>query len=85
MTRREIKFALHVEQVLNQINEPEYRQLIIESLALLGHCKKLLKIDDMQVCIVFFCNFLNQNLDRGSCIGMSDVMVIDIKNVFHSA
>lgn len=36
MTRREIKFALEVEQVLNQIAEPEYREMVsgeeIESL-----------------------------------------------------
>lgn len=28
MTRREIKFALEVEEVLNQIPEPEYRELV---------------------------------------------------------
>lgn len=36
MTRREIKFALQVEQLLNQIAEPEYREIIIEALTLLG-------------------------------------------------
>lgn len=30
MTRRETKFALQVETVLNQIAEPEYRELIVE-------------------------------------------------------
>uniref|UniRef100_A0A183U3U9 Phosphorylase b kinase regulatory subunit n=1 Tax=Toxocara canis TaxID=6265 RepID=A0A183U3U9_TOXCA len=45
MTRREIKFALQVEQVLNQISEPEYREMIIETLALLGKMDILLKTD----------------------------------------
>lgn len=36
MTRREIKFALQVEQLLNLIAEPEYREIIIEALTLLG-------------------------------------------------
>jgi len=30
MTRREIKFALQVESILNLIPEPEYRELIVE-------------------------------------------------------
>ena len=30
MTRREIKFALQVECVLNQVPEPEYRELLVE-------------------------------------------------------
>jgi len=30
MTRHEIKFALHVERVLNAIPEPEYRELCVE-------------------------------------------------------
>lgn len=42
MTRREIKFALQVEQVLNQISEPEYREAMIEALSLMGHLEKLL-------------------------------------------
>ena len=32
MTKREIKFALMVEAVLNRIPEPEYRQLLVEAL-----------------------------------------------------
>lgn len=45
MTRREMKFALQVEQVLNQIAEPEYREMIVEALALLGKMDILLKTD----------------------------------------
>ena len=32
MTPGELKFALQVEQVLNSIPQPEYRQLIVEAL-----------------------------------------------------
>ncbi|KAE9554474.1 hypothetical protein FO519_002285 [Halicephalobus sp. NKZ332] len=42
MTRREIKFALEVEQVLNQISEPEYREMIVEVLTLMSHLEHLL-------------------------------------------
>lgn len=35
MTRGEIKFALHVESVLNRIPEPEFRQLMVEALMIL--------------------------------------------------
>lgn len=42
MTRKEIKFALQVEQVLNQIAEPEYRELIVEVLTLMGKLKTLI-------------------------------------------
>uniref|UniRef100_A0A7E4W9G5 Phosphorylase b kinase regulatory subunit n=1 Tax=Panagrellus redivivus TaxID=6233 RepID=A0A7E4W9G5_PANRE len=42
MTRREIKFALEVEQVLNNISEPEYRELIVEVLTLMGHLEHLI-------------------------------------------
>ncbi|KAL3118009.1 hypothetical protein niasHT_005252 [Heterodera trifolii] len=45
MTRNEIKFALQVEQVLNQIAEPEYRELIVEVLTLLGKLRLLLMAD----------------------------------------
>ncbi|GMT18642.1 hypothetical protein PFISCL1PPCAC_9939 [Pristionchus fissidentatus] len=41
MTRREIKFALEVEEVLNQIPEPEYRELVIETIYLVGRLEKL--------------------------------------------
>ena len=41
MTRREIKFALQVEQLLNKISEPEFREIIIEALTLLGHLNHL--------------------------------------------
>lgn len=42
MTRREIKFALEVEQVLNQIPEPEYREMIVEAVTLMSHLEELL-------------------------------------------
>lgn len=42
MTRREIKFALSVEQVLNQIPEPEYREMIIEVLTLMRRLEKII-------------------------------------------
>uniref|UniRef100_A0AC34R2J9 Phosphorylase b kinase regulatory subunit n=1 Tax=Panagrolaimus sp. JU765 TaxID=591449 RepID=A0AC34R2J9_9BILA len=42
MTRREIKFALEVEQVLNQISEPEFREVIVEVLTLMSHLEHLL-------------------------------------------
>ena len=32
MTPGEIKFALNVEQVLNSVPQPEYRQLMVEAL-----------------------------------------------------
>lgn len=42
MTQREIKFSLAVEQVLNQIAEPEYREMIVEVLTLMRHLEKLI-------------------------------------------
>lgn len=35
MTPGEIKFALNVEQVLNSVPQPEYRQLMVEALMVL--------------------------------------------------
>ena len=35
MTPEEIKFALNVEQVLNSVPQPEYRQLLVEALMVL--------------------------------------------------
>jgi phosphorylase kinase alpha/beta subunit len=35
MTSGEIKFAIHVEQVLNSVPQPEYRQLMVEALMVL--------------------------------------------------
>lgn len=35
MTSGEIKFALNVEQVLNSVPQPEYRQLLVEALMVL--------------------------------------------------
>lgn len=35
MTPEEIKFALNVEQVLNSVPQPEYRQLMVEALMIL--------------------------------------------------
>lgn len=42
MTRKEIKFSLEVEQVLNRISEPEYREVVIEALTFIGHLSKLI-------------------------------------------
>ncbi|CAI4231506.1 unnamed protein product [Auanema sp. JU1783] len=42
MTRKEIKFALQVEETLNKIAEPEYRELVVETIWLLGHLDKLI-------------------------------------------
>ncbi|XP_077447542.1 phosphorylase b kinase regulatory subunit alpha, liver isoform isoform X2 [Stigmatopora argus] len=36
MTAREIKFAVQVESVLNHVPQPEYRQLLVETLTILG-------------------------------------------------
>uniref|UniRef100_A0A158Q7D1 Phosphorylase b kinase regulatory subunit n=1 Tax=Elaeophora elaphi TaxID=1147741 RepID=A0A158Q7D1_9BILA len=49
MTRREIKFALQVEEVLNQIAEPEYREIMIEALSLLSRMNSLLKLDNPNI------------------------------------
>lgn len=35
MTKEELKFALLVEEALNRISEPEYRQLIVEACMLM--------------------------------------------------
>uniref|UniRef100_A0A914USQ7 Phosphorylase b kinase regulatory subunit n=1 Tax=Plectus sambesii TaxID=2011161 RepID=A0A914USQ7_9BILA len=43
MTRRETKFALQVEEVLNRIPEPEYREIIVEALSLMAKLDALLK------------------------------------------
>ncbi|KAK0418134.1 hypothetical protein QR680_013390 [Steinernema hermaphroditum] len=50
MTRREIKFALQVEQVLNQVAEPEYREMIVEALTLIGQLEKILKCPPVVRC-----------------------------------
>lgn len=42
MTRHEIKFSLQVEELLNRISEPEFREIIIEALTLLGHLNRLI-------------------------------------------
>ena len=36
MTEGEIKFAVQVESVLNHVPQPEYRQLLVEALMILG-------------------------------------------------
>ena len=36
MTEGEIKFAVHVESVLNHVPQPEYRQLLVETVMVLG-------------------------------------------------
>lgn len=35
MTPGEIKFAVHVERVLNRVPQPEYRQLLVEGILVL--------------------------------------------------
>lgn len=35
MTPCEIKFAVHVESVLNHVPQPEYRQLLVEAILVL--------------------------------------------------
>lgn len=35
MTEGEIKFAVHVETVLNRVPQPEYRQLLVETIMVL--------------------------------------------------
>lgn len=35
MTPGEIKFAVHVETVLNRVPQPEYRQLLVETILVL--------------------------------------------------
>jgi phosphorylase kinase alpha/beta subunit len=35
MTPHEIKFAVHVESVLNRVSQPEYRQLLVEAIMVL--------------------------------------------------
>lgn len=35
MTACEIKFAVHVESVLNRVSQPEYRQLLVEAIMVL--------------------------------------------------
>lgn len=35
MTEGEIKFAVHVESVLNHVPQPEYRQLLVEAIMVL--------------------------------------------------
>ena len=35
MTPGEIKFAVHVETVLNRVPQPEYRQLLVEAILVL--------------------------------------------------
>lgn len=36
MTAGEIKFAVQVESVLNHVPQPEYRQLLVETVMVLG-------------------------------------------------
>ena len=50
MTTGELKFALHVETVLNTIPQPEYRQLMVEAmmvLAVLVDHKVVKRIDEI--------------------------------------
>ncbi|CAI5445547.1 unnamed protein product [Caenorhabditis angaria] len=49
MTRKEIKFALEVEEALNRIAEPEYREVIVEALWLIGRIEKLVLLEEPNV------------------------------------
>ncbi|EYC02723.1 hypothetical protein Y032_0098g3092 [Ancylostoma ceylanicum] len=49
MTRREMKFALEVEQALNRIAEPEYREMVVEALWLLGRLDKLVQSEEPNI------------------------------------
>ncbi|CAL2037114.1 unnamed protein product [Caenorhabditis brenneri] len=49
MTRKEIKFALEVEEALNRIAEPEYRELVVETLWLLGRLEKLVLLEQPNI------------------------------------
>ncbi|CAJ0942792.1 unnamed protein product, partial [Mesorhabditis belari] len=49
MTRREIKFALEVEEILNQISEPEYREMVVETLWLLGRLDRVVRSDSPRI------------------------------------
>ncbi|PAV76551.1 hypothetical protein WR25_01197 [Diploscapter pachys] len=50
MTRKEIKFALEVEEALNRIAEPEYRELVVEVLWLLGRLDKVVCSNEPKIC-----------------------------------
>ncbi len=41
-----MKFPLQVEQVLNQVAEPEYREMLVEVLSLMSKLDILLKTDN---------------------------------------
>jgi hypothetical protein len=45
MTRREIKFALEVEKVLNQLSEPEYREVVVEVSVFSKHLFSFIKLN----------------------------------------
>lgn len=49
MTRKEIKFALESEEALNRIAEPEYRELVVETLWLLGRLEKLVLLEQPNI------------------------------------
>ncbi|KAE9419761.1 hypothetical protein Angca_005880 [Angiostrongylus cantonensis] len=51
MTRREMKFALEVEQVLNKIAEPEYREMArnLFTLWLLGRLDRIVQCDEPKI------------------------------------
>ncbi|KHJ86585.1 hypothetical protein OESDEN_13658 [Oesophagostomum dentatum] len=49
MTRREMKFALEVEQALNRIAEPEYREMVVEALWLLGRLDKVVQSEEPNI------------------------------------
>ncbi|XP_054829162.1 phosphorylase b kinase regulatory subunit alpha, liver isoform isoform X4 [Eublepharis macularius] len=66
MTACEIKFAVHVESVLNHVPQPEYRQLLVEAilvLTVLSEIEKALGATD---------SFLERDLATGICYFLYD-------------
>ena len=47
MTPGEIKFAVHVETVLNRVPQPEYRQLLVEAILVLTMLADVEKIQSI--------------------------------------
>ena len=51
MTEGEFKFALQVEMALNQLPEPEYRQLMVEAMMIVA---TLVENDNCKICMDHF-------------------------------
>ncbi|KAF0992753.1 hypothetical protein HZS_7825 [Henneguya salminicola] len=52
MTANEMKFALIVESALNSLIQPEYRQIMIESIMVFGHLLSLYPVDALKYSII---------------------------------